>query len=580
MFVPSKSYRQNTGQNISAFYGINRRRKAGIGEFRDMENLFTREEYPCLSSVRGVKNIQIELPEGAEIIKYMPLMFGVWDSTKFSGIAKLTEGTGDEATVKYAIYINGVKKRDDITEYSQAIDFGGSIITLPEMKGYNYLVQGGDPGIDFDIEKLKNIEPATITFKQGVTFEKPSSTPGTVGEFYLTFKNSLPTYGKFYETFKTGDVIAFSGAGIYNTIYPATSQDYTQRQKPVVITIVEMSDTVDAAASIVKLSVMDVMGLSNLGLSRGTTIPLSSGFTISKLIPQAAQAAAYSNRLWVTAKSGESVYVSALAKPFDFYIQDGLADASSTVPVSTPGEFVGINAWDNRVLAFKNESVSVIYGTDPTEYAAYKTYDIGCIDGDSIAESGNMLIWLYHDGFYAFAGGEPQRISDKLNTKYVGAQAFSTNRIYYARAEKEDGTHELLTYDTELNVWNKLTDAEFLNAFYFGGKTYIVQAGGLKEINGGGYGDFYAETGDITFDSFNNKSIVYFYIRCEIASGFINLYTKTDGGNWEMHKGIEKSGKHKIPIRYKSGDSIAFRIEGSGKVYIDDMKLMINDEVR
>ena len=578
MFVPSKSYRQNIGQNISAFYGINRRRKAGSGEFRDMENLFTREEYPCLSSVRGVKNIQIELPEGAEIIKYMPLMFGVWDSTKFSGIAKLTEGTGDEATVKYAIYINGVKKRDDITEYSQAIDFGGSIITLPEMKGYNYLVQGGDPGIDFDIERLKNIEPATITFTQGVTLERASKT--RAGVFTLRFTNSLPTYERFYEIFKAGDVIAFSSAGIYSTVYPATSQDYTQRGKPVVITITGMTDNVDGAVATVDLSIMDALGPTALGLSDTNIVQFSSGFTISKLIPQAAQAAAYSNRLWVTAKSGESVYVSALAKPFDFYIQDGLADASSTVPVSTPGEFVGINAWDNRVLAFKNESVSVIYGTDPTEYAAYKTYDIGCIDGDSIAESGNMLIWLYHDGFYAYAGGEPQRISDKLNTKYVGAQAFSTNRVYYARAEKEDGTHELLAYDTELNVWNKLTDAEFLNAFYFGGKTYIVQAGGLKEIKGGEYGDFYAETGDITFDSFNNKSIVYFYIRCEIASGFINLYTKTDGGNWEMHKGIEKSGKHKIPIRYKSGDSIAFRIEGSGKVYIDDMKLMINDEVR
>ena len=578
MFVPSKSYRQNIGQNISAFYGINRRRKAGSGEFRDMENLFTREEYPCLSSVRGVKNIQIELPEGAEIIKYMPLMFGVWDSTKFSGIAKLTEGTGDEATVKYAIYINGVKKRDDITEYSQAIDFGGSIITLPEMKGYNYLVQGGDPGIDFDIERLKNIEPATITFIQGVTLERASKT--RAGVFTLRFTNSLPTYEKFYEMFKTGDVIAFSSAGIYSTVYPATSQDYTQREKPVVITITGMTDNVDGAVATVDLSIMDALGPTTLGLSDTNSVQFSSGFTISKLIPQAAQGTVYSNRLWVAAKSGESVYVSALAKPFDFYIQDGLADASSTVPVPTPGEFVGISAWDNRVLAFKAESVSVIYGTDPTEYAAYKTYDIGCIDGESIAESGNMLIWLYHDGFYAYAGGEPQRISDKLNTKYVGAQAFSTNRVYYARAEKEDGTHELLAYDTELNVWNKLTDAEFLNAFYFGGKTYIVQAGGLKEINGGEYGDFYAETGDITFDSFNNKSIVYFYIRCEIASGFINLYTKTDGGNWEMHKGIEKSGKHKIPIRYKSGDSIAFRIEGSGKVYIDDMKLMINDEVR
>ena len=578
MFVPSKSYRQNTGQNISAFYGINRRRKAGSGEFRDMENLFTRDEYPCLSSVRGMKNIQIELPEGAEIIKYMPLMFGVWDSTKFSGIAKLTEGTGDEVTVKYAIYINGVKKRDDITEYSQAIDFNGSIITLPGMKGYNYLVQGGDPGIDFDIERLKKIEPATITFTQGVTLERASKT--RAGVFTLRFTNSLPTYEKFYEMFKTGDVIAFSSAGIYSTVYPATSQDYTQREKPVVITITGMTDNVDGAVATVDLSIMDALGPTTLGLSDTDGVHFSSGFTISKLIPQAAQAAAYSNRLWVTAKSGESVYVSALAKPFDFYIQDGLADASSTVPVPTPGEFVGISAWDNRVLAFKKESVSVIYGTDPTEYAAYKTYDIGCIDGESIAESGNMIIWLYHDGFYAYAGGEPQRISDKLNTKYVGARAFSTNRIYYARAEKEDGTHELIAYDTELNVWNKLTDAEFLNAFYFGGKTYIAQAGGLKEINGGEYGDFYAETGDMTFDSFNNKSIVYFYIRCEIVSGFINLYTKTDGGKWEMHKGIEKSGKHKIPIRYRSGDSIAFRIEGSGKVYIDDMKLMINDEVR
>ena len=301
MFVPSKSYRQNIGQNISAFYGINRRRKAGSGEFRDMENLFTREEYPCLSSVRGVKNIQIELPEGAEIIKYMPLMFGVWDSTKFSGIAKLTEGTGDEATVKYAIYINGVKKRDDITEYSQAIDFGGSIITLPEMKGYNYLVQGGDPGIDFDIERLKNIEPATITFIQGVTLERASKT--RAGVFTLRFTNSLPTYEKFYEMFKTGDVIAFSSAGIYSTVYPATSQDYTQREKPVVITITGMTDDVDGAVATVDLSIMDALGPTTLGLSDTNSVQFSSGFTISKLIPQAAQGTVYSNRLWVAAKS-------------------------------------------------------------------------------------------------------------------------------------------------------------------------------------------------------------------------------------------------------------------------------------
>lgn len=578
MIIPNKSYRQNVSQDINAFYGINRRRKAGMGEFRDMENLFANEEYPCLSSVRGYVDTNMTLPDNAEIVKHMPLMFGVWDNTKFSGVAKLTESVGDEVTVKYAIYINGVKKRDDISEFFDAVDYNGAIITIPEFKGFNYLVQG-----DY-VSDLQSIQTESISFKN-LRLMHPSENPRTKGEHLLKFDGTTaPPYSKFYEKFNVGDVLAFSKSGNerYDTVYPANSQDYTARDRPVTVTITKLDDTVDAAVSTVSVMIMDAKGAFDIYFGGSDTgAVMGNGFTISKLIPQITHAVCFKNRIWATGKSGESVFVSALAKPFDFYIQDGKADASCTVPVPYSGDFVGIDFWDNRVLAFKEDNLSVIYGTDPTEYAVYKNYDIGCIDGKSIAQCGNMVIWLYHDGFYAYAGGEPQRISDKLHTRYKSAKAFSTSRLYFARCEKENGEFELVVYDTERNIWSKLSDVDFVNAFYFGGKAYIGTKTGLKTIEGGDYGDFYAETGDITFDSFDNKSVIYFYLRCDISDGaFINIYTKTDGGDWQAHKGISKSGKHKIPIRYKSGDSIAFRIEGSGKVHIDDIKIMINNEVR
>ena len=60
---------------------------------------------------------------------------------------------------------------------------------------------------------------------------------------------------------------------------------------------------------------------------------------------------------------------------------------------------------------------------------------------------------------------------------------------------------------------------------------------------------------------------------------FLNIYTKTEHSDFSAHRGISKSGKSKIPIRYKSGDCLILRFEGSGDVCITDIEMMFTTEV-
>jgi hypothetical protein len=59
---------------------------------------------------------------------------------------------------------------------------------------------------------------------------------------------------------------------------------------------------------------------------------------------------------------------------------------------------------------------------------------------------------------------------------------------------------------------------------------------------------------------------------------FLNVYTAVDDGEWMPHKGIDKGGKHKLPIRHSSGDRLRIRFEGHGEVHIMDAELMVNSD--
>ena len=536
MYFESSIRADRASVGIKNFYGINRRKSSDLGEFYDMANL-SNDDYPCLSSVRAPSAVIARTGIQKFII---PKFKEDIDLTKFTGIAE------------NKLYIEGSEKAS-FSSVTDAVDFGGAVITIPEFKGYSYVTQGSSGN---------TIEPTGFT--RTVTVAEDSNTETTTIEYG----------GGRTSVFQEGDIIALSGFtddyAHNNTIYPKNSFDYTNTENPVSIIVTDVSASGTGSARRYKLTV-DMRNVKNEKLLWGLTRDEMSfdDITVSKLMPKVSHICTLKNRLWAASESGESIFASALGEPLEFYRLGTLSTDSWSGDVGTPGKFVGIASWQNRVVAFKDDCIHVVFGDTPTDFSIEKNYTVGCIDGRSIASAGNMLIWLYYDGFYAYTGGTPSNISERLNTKYVSCSATSDGKKYYAFCKKEDGETELLVYDTTKGTWTKLSGAELLGGDVYRGRLYFYSSDGVYLMYGGGFGDFYADTPPISFDSFKGKAFIYINLRVLIADGgFLNVYTSTNGGEWKMHKGIDKSGRHKLPIRYVCGDTLGVRFEGSGDVTI------------
>lgn len=138
-----------------------------------------------------------------------------------------------------------------------------------------------------------------------------------------------------------------------------------------------------------------------------------------------------------------------------------------------------------------------------------------------------------------------------------------------------EGGGEFLIYDTELNRWSEISNMDIVSGDYYGGKIYFCDKSIIYCLNEGAYGDFYAETPELTFDTFMDKSVNYVTRHCKINQGFLNIYTSVNNGGWIPYKGVDKTGKHKLPVRYSPGGILRLRIEGTGDVCITEIELEV-----
>lgn len=551
--IASNIKSKNGSAAIRSFDGLNRQPKSTIGEFSDMENM-THRDYPALSSVKGCTT-EVTAPEGVEFIKYIIPKFADFDPTKFSGIAKEIDGT-------YSIYVNGEKKRGGINEFIDAVDFGGAIITVPEFLGYNYVTKGAYSSTSAYVGPFRRSTTKYIAHFGETNDEAKEQT---------IYVESFPT---FFGGIEIGECIAISGCTDFaeenNTWYPENSLDYSKKN-PVVVKVISLASD----SGVLRVAVYNAEG-------KMTCFPRhevsKNGITVTTLFPQISHICVHKNRLWATSKSGEFIYASALGKPLEFYKLNSLATSSWYGGVGTPGKFTGIVSWNNRVIAFKRNSMNIVYGNSPLDFSIEKSYYVGCIDKNSISVVGNSVMWLGGDGFYIFSGGLPSRVSDKLKGSFTSCRAFSHEGKYYAECENGDKT-EFLVYDTEKGLWSKLKTEGILGGDCDGKNIYLWNSSSVKKMFSGSFGDFYAETVPMYFDTFDNQAVINLNIRCIMKdNSFLNIYTETDGNESAAHKGISKSGKSKIPIRYKSGDFLIIRFEGSGEVCITDMEMEFTTE--
>ena len=192
-----------------------------------------------------------------------------------------------------------------------------------------------------------------------------------------------------------------------------------------------------------------------------------TSITIEKRVPDLEHMCTYGNRVWGV--EGNSIRCSLLGDPSIWY--DFSADTFGTLPsscysveVDSGGKFTAICAYNGNILAFKEDCVHKIYGSEPENYTLYTQSMIGVQMGahNTLVNINGVLYYKGTDGFYAYSGGLPVCISDKLSNNFEAIASGTDGKNYYTII-REDGVQKILVYYTDQKLWHKENaDNEFL----------------------------------------------------------------------------------------------------------------------
>ena len=308
---------------------------------------------------------------------------------------------------------------------------------------------------------------------------------------------------------------------------------------------------------------------------------------IFRKLPKAAGVCVHQNRLWCASVNGNYIYASALGDWGNFYKLDGVDDNSAYFEINTPGEFIGICSYRDMVLAFKRDSISIVYGNSLGNYGVEQTVDgIGCIDAQSIYTVGGVLYFLGGDGFYAFNGSTPERISNNLNCRYDKAYGFGDGYCYYASARRADnGEYELLVFDSRYGIWTKEDGLQVISAVYYQNHLYAATKDAVYELNaqGGTETVEWEATGVVLYeDTFQEKGVNEIRIRARIPEGAgMEVYTAVNGEEFILQKellpALTAGGQaaiqtYRVPVRFQNAQYYQIRLAGRGECVVYDIE--------
>ena len=167
-----------------------------------------------------------------------------------------------------------------------------------------------------------------------------------------------------------------------------------------------------------------------------------------------------------------AIRISAKNKPTffeDFLNEDGslkLTGSYFETLLSEP--LTACCPYDYGVILFNSAEMFILQGTNTGNYRTTKIADIGCQFKDTAVNCQNVLYWLSFNGVYAFSGGYPQKISDKLpNISQVQSACGGTDGLrYYLSVKYSNGAGALYVYSPQNGSWIQEDEQPF-NSFAF-----------------------------------------------------------------------------------------------------------------
>jgi hypothetical protein len=141
--------------------------------------------------------------------------------------------------------------------------------------------------------------------------------------------------------------------------------------------------------------------------------------------------------------------------------------ADSIVITGMIGTGTAIEAFNDQVICWSEQTMHILYGDDPDNFSQSQPIKNGCIASRSVIQHNGILYFLDYGKFLSFTTGLPIDISQKVKTYLEGINstyknlcvaASSGKYIYLSIPYGDDATTNNITLelDTDFGVWNVL----------------------------------------------------------------------------------------------------------------------------
>ena len=298
--------------------------------------------------------------------------------------------------------------------------------------------------------------------------------------------------------------------------------------------------------------------------------------TIKRKIPDFSCVCSYENRLWGC--EGNTIYASALGDMTNFFIYKNLSTDSFSVMSNSAGDFTACIPFGNCCLFFKENGCFKLYGNRPSNFQLTESYGGGVLaaDSKSIISSGGRIIYKGSGGIYAFYGGVPQCISQKLTGITMdNAVSGSDGKRFYITADTQSGREEFV-WDMERNLWSKSGVRDVIGYSFYGGNLYRLHPHGVERLleEADDNADWSITLCPFDEDLHKTKNYTRLYVNVHLfENACINTQISCDNGPWrDIHSCYANEKKYlNIPCVIKSCHSVKLRLSGKGKCLLESI---------
>ena len=534
------------------FKGINRKPYVEDGEMHDMLNLSS-DIYPLLGQrkPRGIYTLPEHVVRPVSII------------AKYGKIAMIAVDDSDAVN----FYFDGTKVNTVIglSEGTRMVSINTKICFFPEKKYLEITTDGSTVTVGSfgSLEETKTVTSLAVT---------------------ISNEDARINLGVSHD-FAYDDAINLAGSLVY-TPSGGTSK----------------TDSVTLACAI------EGIDTNTLILPREKFIELTGegatnvSFTgkIERTMPALEHVIEWNNRLWGANTANNMLFACKLGDPKNWQYYQGTSLDSYYAQIGTDGKWTGSAVYSSHLIFFKQDSMTRIYGTAPSNWQLANTTVFGVEDGSSksVVTINDRVYYKSVIGIMAYDGGIPYCISSKFNIPFRSVVAGTEGIKYYASIQLEDGGYDLMVLDTEKAVWHKEDHLRMRDTCTIGEKMYIVEYGdpALTVSNSLKASDWLLvrgnnATGQIhvvnpaspsessdqmnwmaefgPFDEYveNQKVFSKLALRLNVRkNASVRVYISLDEGEWEMVQRYfaAETGGVFIPIVPRRCDRFSIKIEGTG----------------